>query len=76
MTQTHGSVGVRVVPVEAAQTTWLEPGIDRYDEALWYLLWQGALAADEGALELPIGMPFGYSFYVLTTTAVRMLEQA
>jgi hypothetical protein len=26
---------VRVVPAWAARTAWLEPGTDRYDEALW-----------------------------------------
>jgi hypothetical protein len=35
MTQSHGSVGARVVPAWAARTAWLEPGTDRYDEALW-----------------------------------------
>ena len=35
MTQSHGSVGVTVVPAWAARTAWLEPGTDRYDEALW-----------------------------------------
>jgi hypothetical protein len=74
MTQSHGSVGARVFPARAARTAWLEPGTDRYDEALWYLLWQGALAADESVLAEPIGRPFGYSSYILTATAVRMLE--
>jgi hypothetical protein len=74
MTQSHGSVGARVFPHMAARTAWLEPGTDRYDEALWYLLWQGALAADESVLAVPIGRPFGYSSYLLTATAVRMLE--
>jgi hypothetical protein len=76
MTQSHGSVGVRVVPAWAARTAWLEPGTDRYDEALWYLVWQGALAADESVLAVPIGRPFGYSSYLLTATAVRMHEEA
>ena len=35
MTQSHGSVGTRVVPAGPARTAWLEPGTDRYDEALW-----------------------------------------
>jgi hypothetical protein len=46
VTQSHGSVGTRVVPAGPARTAWLEPGTDRYDEASWHLLWQGALAAD------------------------------
>src|SRR5688500_12562168 len=45
-TQSHGHVGARVYPAAAARAAWLEPGTERYDEALWYLLWQGALAAD------------------------------
>jgi hypothetical protein len=75
MTQSHGSVGARVVPVEAAQEAWLEPETDRYDEALWYLLWQGALAADVDMLAAPVGRPFGYSSYILTSAAVRMLAE-
>jgi hypothetical protein len=75
MSQSHGSVGSRVVPAAAARAAWLEPGTERYDEALWYLLWQGALAADESVLAVPIGRPFGFSSYVLTKTAVRMLEE-
>jgi hypothetical protein len=68
MTQSHGSVGARVVPVEAAREAWLEPGTERYDEALWYLLWQSVVA-------MPIGRPFGYSSYHLTATAIRMVEE-
>jgi hypothetical protein len=75
MTQSHGSVGARVVPVEAAREAWLEPETDRYDEALWYLLWQGALAADVDMLAVRVGRPFGYSSYILTSAAVRMLEE-
>jgi hypothetical protein len=75
-TQSHGHVGARVFPAAAARTAWLEPGTERYDEALWYLLWQGALAADESVLAIPIGRPFGYSCYTLTETAIRMLEEA
>ena len=74
-TQSHGHVGARVYPAAAARAAWLEPGTERYDEALWYLLWQGAFAADEGVLAIPIGRPFGYSSYVLAQTAIRMLEE-
>ena len=38
MTQSHSSIGARVLPAAAAREAWLELGIDRYDEALWYLL--------------------------------------
>jgi hypothetical protein len=75
MSQSHGTVGARVVPHEAALVAWLEPGTARYDEALWYLLWQGALAADESVVAGPAGRPFGYSSYLLTATAIRMLEE-
>jgi hypothetical protein len=75
MTQSHGSVGARVIPVEAAREAWLEPETERYDEALWYLLWQGALAADVDMLAAPVDRPFGYSSYILTAAAVRMLEK-
>lgn len=75
MTQSHGSVGAKVVPSDAALVAWLVPGTDRYDEALWYLLWQGALASDEGVLAVPTGWPFGYSSYTVTATAMRLLEE-
>ena len=75
MTQSHGRVGARVLPAAAARTARLAPETERYDEALWYLLWQGALAADEDAAAVPVGGPFGYSYYALTATAVRMLEE-
>jgi hypothetical protein len=75
MTQSHGSVGARVFPAAAARVAGLEPGTERYDEALWYLLWQGALAADESVVAMPIGRPFGYSSYHLTATAIRMVEE-
>jgi hypothetical protein len=75
MEQAHGSVGARVFPAAAARVAGLEPGTERYDEALWYLLWQGALAADESVVAMPIGRPFGYSSYHLTATAIRMVEE-
>jgi hypothetical protein len=75
MSQSHGSVGTRVFPAAAARMACLEPGTERYDESLWYLLWQGALAADESVVAVPIGRPFGYSSYLLTETAIRMLEE-
>ena len=74
MSQSHGSVGAKVWPFVAARDAGLRPATERYDEALWYLLWQGALAADDRVLGVAAEMPFGYSSYALTATAVRMLE--
>ena len=73
-TQSHGRVGAKVWPFVAARVAELEPRTERYDEALWYLLWQGALAAEESAVHVAEDAPFGYSAYALTETAIRMLE--
>jgi hypothetical protein len=74
-TQSHGRVGARVLPFVAAREAELGPRTERYDEALWYLLWQGALAAEEESVAyVAEDAPFGYSAYALTETAIRMLE--
>ena len=44
---------------------------------MWYLLWEGALTANElTPLEVVAGLPFGMAAYRLAPNAVRMLEQA
>lgn len=75
MDQAHGSVWTTVFPVESARKVGLEPGTDRYEEALWYLLWEGALAADERGLYVAARLPFGFSAYKLAPQAIRMLEE-
>jgi len=43
--QAHGRVGSIVFPSAAARSAGLRPGTERYEEALWALVWEGALAA-------------------------------
>ena len=74
MTQAHGRTGATVAPLEAAHVAWLEPGSHRYDEALWYLLLEGALTADGCAPDIAAGRPFGHASYELTSRAIRSLE--
>ena len=42
--QAHGRVGSIVFPLAAARSAGLVPGTERYEEALWALVWGGALA--------------------------------
>jgi hypothetical protein len=63
-----------VFPAAAARAAWLELGTERYDEALWYLLWQGALVAADSIAAVLLGRPFGYSSYLLAEAVIRMLE--
>ncbi len=75
--QAHGRVGTLVFPLVAARLVGLAPGTERYEEALWHLLWEGALAVDEDVpLEVAARLPFGRAPYRLAPAAIRMLERA
>jgi hypothetical protein len=77
MDQAHGRVGTLVFPLAAARLVGLEPGTERYEEALWHLLWEGALAVNEGIpLQVAAMLPFGRVPYRLAPAAIRMLERA
>ena len=75
--QALGRVGSIVLPSDAARAAGLEPGSERYEEAVWCLLVEGALEVDGS---VPSGVaarvPFGRAPYLLAPAAVRMLEQA
>ena len=43
MDQAHGRVGSIVLASDAARSVGLEPGSERYEEAVWRLLVEGAL---------------------------------
>ena len=75
--QAHGRVGSIVFASAVARVSGLEPGTKRYEEALWHLLWEGALMVDEGiSPEVAATLPFGRAPYRLAPAAIRMLERA
>ncbi len=75
--QAHGRVGETVFAFSAARSAGLRPGTERYEEALWWLVWEGALTVDEHVpLEIAARLPFGRTPYRLTSAAVRLLEMA
>ncbi len=75
--QSHGHIGSIVFPFAAARSAGLRPGTERYEEALWTLVWEGALTVNEHVpLEVAARLPFGRLPYRLAPAAVRLLERA
>ena len=75
--QAHGRVGATVFAFAAARSAGLRPGTERYEEALWRLVWEGALTvAEHVPPEIAARLPFGRAPYRLTSAAVRLLEMA
>ena len=75
--QAHGCVGSVVFPSAAARSAGLELGTERYEEALWSLVCEGALEVDGFVpLEVAERLPFGRASYRLAPAAVRLLEMA
>jgi len=75
--QAHGRVGCVVWGAAAARATGLKPGSARYEEAVWRLLWEGALTVNECfPLEVAGRLPFGRAPYRLAPAAIRILEEA
>ena len=75
--QAHGCVGSIVFPSAAARSAGLKPGTERYEEALWGLVCEGALEVDGFVpLEVAARLPFGRAPYRLAPAAVRLLEMA
>jgi hypothetical protein len=75
--QVHGRAGSPIFPFAAARSVGLRPGTERYEEALWLLVWEGALTvAEHIPLEIAARLPFGRAPYRLTPAAVRLLEMA
>jgi hypothetical protein len=74
--QAHGRVGSLVYAFAAAHSAGLRPGTERYEEALWCLVWEGALTvAEHVPPEVAARLPFGQAPYRLTSAAVRLLER-
>lgn len=75
--QAHGRIDSIVFPWSAAHSAGLEPGTERYEEALWALVWGGTLAVnDHVPLEVAARVPFGRLPYRFAPGAVRLLESA
>jgi hypothetical protein len=75
--QAHGRAGSFVLPYASARSAGLRPGTERYEEALWALVWGEALEVDSFAsLELAAMVPFGRMPYRLGPKAARLLETA
>jgi hypothetical protein len=75
--QAHGRVGSLVFPFAAARSAGLRPGTERYEEALWELVWGGALAVDGCVpVEAAGRLPYGRAPYRLAPAAIRLLEMA
>jgi hypothetical protein len=74
--QAHGRVGATVFTFSAARTAGIDPTTKRYEEAVWYLLWEGALTVNECiSPELAARVPFGRAPYRFAPAAIRMLEE-
>ncbi len=75
--QSHGRIGSIVFAWAAARMAGLEPGTERYEEALWALVWGGALTVD-GCIppEAAARLPFGRAPYRLAPAAIRLVEMA
>ena len=74
--QAHGCIGSIVFPSAAARSAGLEPGTERFEEALWGLVCEGALEVDGFVpLEVAARLPFGRAPYRLAPAAVRLLEK-
>ena len=75
--QAHGRVGATVFAFTAARSAGLRPGTERYEEALWWLVWEGALTVDEHVpLEVAARLPFGRAPYRLAPATIGMLARA
>ena len=76
-TQAHGQEGARANPSRAAHEAGLDLGSERYEDALAYLIEQGALP---GEAYLPFGddvgalHPHGYASYFFRRRALVLLE--
>lgn len=75
--QAHGRVGASVLASVAARAAGLDLGTERYEEAVWRLLVEGALEVD-GCVppETAARVPFGRAPYLLGPSAMRMLAGA
>ena len=71
----HGRIGAPVFVLGACRLIGLDPQTKRYEEAVWYLLWEGALTVDECIPpDVAARVPFGRAPYKLAPAAIRMLE--
>ncbi len=70
-------MGSDVLAVAIASAAALEPGTERYEEAVWRLLVEGTLEVNGRVPpEVAARWPFGRAPYKLAPAAIRMLETA
>jgi hypothetical protein len=75
--QAHGRVDSSVLPCAIASAAGLEPSTERYEEAVWRLLVEGALEVDGSVPpDVVARWSFGRAPYRLAPAAIRMLEKA
>ena len=75
--QAHGRVGSRVLPFAVARDASLEPDTERYEEAVWRLLVEGALEVDGSVRPGVVArVSFGGAPYLLGLATARMLDGA
>jgi hypothetical protein len=74
--QAHGRVGASVFAFASARSAGLRPGTERYEEALWRLVWEGALTVNECVPPKVVAkLPFGRAPYKLAPRAIRILAR-
>jgi hypothetical protein len=76
-TQAHGEEGARTDPTRAAHQAGLDPGSERYEDAMAYLVEQAALLADARMSfgdDVGDQHPHGYASYFFTRRALTLLE--
>ncbi len=74
--QAHGRVGSSVLPFAVAREAGLEPGTERYEEAVWRLLVEGAQVDGSAPPGVAARVSFGCAPYLLGPAATRMLRGA
>ena len=72
-----GRAAAKGKTIEPARPVGLRPGTERYEEALWALVWGGALTVNDCVpLEVAARLPFGRAPYRLAPAAIGLLEMA
>lgn len=73
--QAKGRPGMPVMPMDAAHHVGLQVGSRAYDDALWYLIDEGALIEDERFGRLVGGEPHGTTTWNITRRGREMLSE-
>lgn len=72
--QAKGRINMPVMPSAAAHRAGLEVGAAAYDDALWYLIDEGALTEDERFGKLVGGEPHGTTTWNITRRGRELLD--